>query len=169
MLSISLSNILLIVVWLQSASVLSKAFTGLLLNTYFNVISVPIVNDIQDVINNEDINIACDENLLQMFLVIYKFDKDTKDRLLARVAEYQKKVKYRKRFHLDNMINDELLNDVINGKTVLLTFTQLRLIYYHHYNLYQDDIAMGEGKYFNMKVFQMVKKSMSISKKLVSL
>ena len=166
---ISLTNILLFVIWLQSASVLSKAFTGLLLNTFFNVKSVPIVNDFKDIIVNKDINIACDENLLQLFLVIYKYDKDTSDRLQARVTKYQKQVKYRERFHLDNMINDEILNHVINGRTVLLTFTQLRLIYYHHYKLYEDDIAIGEEKYFNMKVFQMVKKSIPISKKLVSL
>ena len=160
---------MLIVVWLQSASILNKAFTGLLLNTFLNVKMVPIVNDFQDVIDNKDINIACDELYLSWFLAKYEYDQDTSDKIQARVSRYQEQVKYRERFHLDNMINDELLNHVINGKTVILTFSQLRVIYYNHYKLYEGDIAMGEGKYFNMKVFQMVNKSMSISKELKSL
>ena len=157
---------LLIFVWLQSASILSKAFTGLLLNTYFNVKSVPIVNDFQDIIDNKDINIACDENLLMWFLTLYKYGNDTIQRLKARVDRYQKQVNYRVRYHLDNMIYDPLLDHVINGKTVLLAFTHMKDIYMDHYKSYQDDIAIGEGKYYNMKVFQMVHKSLPISKKL---
>ena len=167
--SISLANIMLIVVWLQSASVLSKAFTGLLLNTFFNVQSVPVVNDFQDIIHNKDINIACDENYLMWFLVKYQYDEYTKNTLLARVTRYQEQVKYRERFHLDHMIYDPLLNDIINGKTVLLTFTVLKDIYLHYYKYYQDDIANGDEKYYEMKLFQMVKKSLPFSKKLVSM
>ena len=119
MFGISLANILLIGVWLQSASILSKAFTGLLLNTYFNVMWVPIVNDLQDIIDNKDINIAGEENLLKWFLVNYQYDQHAINGFLARVDRYQEQVNYRERFHLDYMIYDPLLNDIINGKTVL--------------------------------------------------
>ena len=169
MFSISWVNILLIFVWLQSASILNKAFTGLLLNTFFNVKSVPIINDFKDIIDNKDINIAGQEIYLKWYLAKYEYDQDTSNRLQDRVGRYQKQVKYRERYHLNNMIYDPLLNDIINGKTVLLTFSHMRVIYLHHYKLYHREIALAEEKYYNMKVFQMVKKSISISKKLASL
>ena len=54
------SFILLIVIWSQSASILTKAFTGNSLKTYFNRKSIPIVETIQDIYLNKEILIASD-------------------------------------------------------------------------------------------------------------
>ena len=45
--------IILICIWLQSASILTKAFTGLLLNTYFKVKSIPIADNFEQIYQDQ--------------------------------------------------------------------------------------------------------------------
>src|ERR1700761_3403319 len=49
------SFVLLIVIWSQSASILTKAFTGNSLKTYFNRKYNPIIQTLQDIHANKDI------------------------------------------------------------------------------------------------------------------
>ena len=48
---------MIILIWLHSASILGKAFTSVLLNTYCNVRTVPIVEELQDVIDLDHISV----------------------------------------------------------------------------------------------------------------
>src|SRR5690349_1706777 len=85
----NISMITLIIIWLQSASILSKAFSGLLLNTYFNVKSVSIVNSLEDIINNQDINIGLDIHLFNHAIQESNLiDQDTKNGIIKRVKKY---------------------------------------------------------------------------------
>ena len=58
-----LSFILMIAIWIQSASILTKAFTGLLLNTYFRSDFGPIVSTLEDVYENRGLSLVSDEGM----------------------------------------------------------------------------------------------------------
>ena len=147
----------------MSASILSKAFCGVLLNTYFNVKSVPIVNSLQDIIDNQDINIATDNGYFRSTLkgnnlASYEVTND----LVKRILKYQQHVNYKNGFFTNAMINDNLLADLIMGKTVLITLSIYRDRFMHHYKYYQGHISVAEDRRFTMRqIYFMVKRDLN--------
>lgn len=49
---------ILIIIWFLSSFILTKSFSGLLLNIYFNMKSHSIVNNIEDIIDNKQLSMA---------------------------------------------------------------------------------------------------------------
>ena len=157
--------IILLVIWLQSASILSKAFSGLLLNTYFNVKSVPIVNSLEDIINNQDINVAINLSSLKKNIQDTNlFDQKTEKHLYSRVSKYQDQVDYISNYYKFGFIfvHDKLLEDVIMGKTVMIVHSLLRNRYFNYYKYYHDQIRVVEQKYLLKSLYLMVKRNVII-------
>src|ERR1700761_8635591 len=49
--------IILVCIWLQSASILTKAFTGLLLNTYANIRYIPCVDSFEQIYQDQSLEV----------------------------------------------------------------------------------------------------------------
>ena len=88
------SFVLLIVIWSQSASILTKAFTGLLLNTYIKQISLPIVETLHDIYLNKQISIASDSLIFRGFSGRLDYSNELKRDILTRIIEFEEKFKY---------------------------------------------------------------------------
>ena len=86
------SFVLLIVIWSQSASILTKAFTGLLLNTYFNQKFIPIVETIQDIYSNKEISIAADSEIFKGYSRRIDVSNEMKTDILSRIIEFERKL-----------------------------------------------------------------------------
>ena len=125
--------IVVIAIWLQSASILSKAFTGLLLKTYFNVKSVPIVNSLQEVLDNHDMRIT-----------IRNFSYNN----MVKVITNDTRWKIDRKLNMGNLniniYNKTIFQEVIMGKSVLLQNSLERKLYLNNYKMWQDKLAVAE-------------------------
>ena len=87
------SFVLLIVIWSQSASILTKTFTGLLLNIYFNQMT-PIVETLEDIYSNKEISIASISYIFKEYSRRIDVSNELKRDILTRIIEYDEKIKY---------------------------------------------------------------------------
>ena len=114
--------ILLIIIWSQSASILTKAFAGNLLEIYFNRISFPIVETIQDIYLNKKISIAASSIIFRDYSRRIDESNDMKSNILARIMEFENKFKYSE---LDKHYYKEfIIRKLINGEIVILMESQ---------------------------------------------
>ena len=106
----SLIFINLVLIWIMMSFILSTSFTGLLLNTFFNIKSIPVVNTLQDIRKNKKLLIGGDGKYLSLITGTGEFDlKDIIDRM-----DGDKKYIYN--FEIN-------VNHIINSKGVILLNT----------------------------------------------
>ena len=85
-------QIIFITIWLICATILTRSFTSLLLNTYFNLKYGPLFDSLEDLINNRDLNIVLDiENYEEIFSK-FGYD-DILSEIIKRTKIYQKRSK----------------------------------------------------------------------------
>ena len=65
---------MIIIIWLISSLILSKAFTGILLSSYFNITSKPVLTTLQDIRDNENLLIFGNHDNLLMWSKINKLN-----------------------------------------------------------------------------------------------
>ena len=117
------SFVLLIVIWSQSASILTKAFTGLLLNTYFNQKLIPIVETLEDIYLNKEISIASNSSEFEEFSQRIDESNELKSDILARMIEFEKKFNYSE-LNADKL-KEKFLRKLINGEIVIMTGSKI--------------------------------------------
>ena len=144
----------LLYIWLIFSIVLNKSFSGLLVNTYFDIKLSPFIRTIEDLAANEDLNF--DGNY---FLYHLKYNKPNEYSILRK--RYEKFAEYRKQNYENNSLNK--LIEVANKKLVLLADT-LRVRQYK--SLYPDlNLVTSQEKYGpNYASFFMGRKHAFISK-----
>ena len=115
--------------------ILSTSFTGLLLNTFFNIKSIPVVNTLQDIRKNKKLLIGGDGKYLSLITGTGEFDlKDIIDRM-----DGDKKYIYN--FEIN-------VNHIINSKGVILLNTLFRRVFMEMTKFYYDRIFVSGTKYF---------------------
>ena len=151
----SLMFIILVVIWLISSLILSLAFNGLLLNTFFFTKYTPVVNTLQDIRDNKHLYIdghyqqLSDTGLMNNFPI---------DDIIARM----KKDKYEYFHNITKSI--EL---IINGKGVAFFTTIFRRIFMSLAGFYNDRIIVSENKYLPDYLSFFVLRSQKFSKLMV--
>ena len=139
---ISIFN-LTFIIWVISSLILSKSFTGLLLNSYFNIKYIPVVNTLQDIRNNKDVLIWANHGSISFNSKINHVDIDD-------IIERNKENKT----HSFKQI--EL---IIKGNGVLLLSTSQRKAYIDRNKIYQDRLFISETKYLPNYVSFVVKRN----------
>ena len=124
----------LFVNWLISSLILSKAFTCLLLDSFFYTKVIPIVRTLQDIQENKQLLIGGDYHSLSILTNIVKFD--IKD-LLARMNE--------NKYPSSNI--RKMIELIINGKGVVLFNTFIRRTFIDLAKFYNDKIYISDHKY----------------------
>ena len=125
---------ILIIIWGNSLSILTKAFAGNLLNTYFNVKSVPIVNTLDDVYNNEELLLK--SNSIQFLKDYLEYDSSKIKNLMNRAAQTQMKD------------DDEfLLANVVKGDTVIMGNTLFINNFLERWNDWRMFLFVSNNKY----------------------
>ena len=100
--------------------ILTKSFTGLLLNSYFNEEFVPFVNYLGDVYEKEELNIAGRLRILNKFEdSIDKFSDFTPRDILRRIFKYQGKLNTEFIDEKD-VFTPNIIENMIMRKTVIL-------------------------------------------------
>ena len=124
-----ITSMLLFTLWLQSASILTKAITGLLLNTYFKLKSFPIANNIQDIYDDKELAIFATDFWFEKF-ILPKLDKNEQNDFSRRRIN-----------HLFNF-----LQEMIMGKTVLLANSYVRKHVMDRYRKWDHMLTVGQEK-----------------------
>ena len=122
-------QITFITIWLICASILTKSFTSLLLNTYFNLKYEPLFETLDDLINNRDLNIILDVNNYQKIM----------DRLGGNkyLIEFIERAKIYQKFpstflnHLEILDSQTIIEEIVNGKTVYMADGTIILLYFN--------------------------------------
>ena len=147
---------ILLVVWLQSASILSKAFTGILLNTYFNIKTFPIVDNIHDIFASKDISIAIGNDWFYSHS-LPSFNRSEQKLIRKHIKKYI------------NVLDEQVLVDVIMGRTVIMCTSTKRDEFYLKYRLYQDKFAFSKKKYVKNYASYNIRKRLYFKSILVKL
>ena len=127
--------ITLFTLWLFASLLLSKAFTGLLLNTFFYVNSIPVVTTLQDI-------------------------RDNKQILVYGSIGYFKLIQRTNKFYLEDIINrtkndrehfpsfKKTIENIVNGKAVILATSSTIKLATEMAMFYHDKLSVSKVKYF---------------------
>ena len=118
------SLVLLTFVWLQSASVLTKAFTGLLLETYFNVRSEPLINSLEDLHQRTDIEIATNGPAIHILSKLEVMTQEMYDDLSYRIESYKNKTKINSEL---SYLTPKTFIQLTKGRTVIMCNSLLKI------------------------------------------
>lgn len=137
--------VLMLVIWCQSASILTKAFTGVLLNTYFNVRSGPIVDTMEDIVRKPEMELISDFRRVwlarQQLDLPEKMTQDIYERSLAfnRSRGYYDRVTF--------MEANKVLTGIIEGRSVLLANSEHRIQFSDKWPEFEHKIHISDKKY----------------------
>ena len=134
-----ITSFILILIWLDGSLFLTKWFTGNLLNTYFNVKSVPIVNTLDDIYNNKELLLEAQLNFLDKMKNHYGFDSSKVKELNNRFIDFENK--YHER--------DEkfMISNIIQGKLAIISHTLSIDGYLDNWKDYRHLITVSQYKY----------------------
>ena len=133
-----LSFILMIAIWIQSASILTKAFTGLLLNTYFRSDFGPIVSTLEDVYENRGLSLVSDEGMQSTWIKRSNIGQDKIDSLVYRMKN--------EGFPLQ-MKNLSIVKSIFQGKSVMFTHSKNVDSFCNIYQDFSEMFYVSERKY----------------------
>ena len=143
--------IYLIIIWLISSQILCQAFTGILLNSYFNIKSTPVVNTLQDIRDNKQLLIGGHFPYLQYISNISKFHIDD---ILARMQQDTKRLP---------RVRDSI-EYIINGKGIVLYNTLVKRNYIEIVKFYKEKIYISENKYLPEIASFFIKRNQNFTK-----
>ena len=135
-------SILLISIWLLISSVLTRAITGLLHNTYFNVKTIPYINTIDDIIERPELSVSGKSHDLGIWNRFGIISKEIHQNIYPRVTEYEKKLT--RPFHS----NDQLLTELIVGQTVILINSKEKKTFLKNNKDFSNHFQVSEHKYW---------------------
>ena len=136
--------ILLTIIWLQIASILSKSFTGLLLNTYFNVKSVPIAQTLLDIHNDKNLLIATLADYFKLFSEDIDLPLEIKNNIHERIAEFQSGYYFTKFFQI---YDKYFVAKLIRGQLAVICDTVIRDSLTNKLKSYENSIHVSKNKY----------------------
>ena len=149
--------------WILMATIISHCFASSLLITYFKVKPVKVVQTLDDVLNDQNINVAGYSSALFLNNSIEK-NKFTK--LFKNMQEYEKKMKISELTNNMNndFINKQILSDVLGGKAVLLVNTLLR--YKMMDRFFNYELHLADSKYLQVYLAYKMTKNSKFSDKI---
>ena len=153
--SMAFSYTTLLVIWLLVSLVLNKSYTSLLLNTYFNVKTAPVVQCLEDIRRDKGLLIAGMHQYLS--IIDNRFSINIED-ILTRVNENHDNYPH-------PITSSRVAEKVINGKSVFMgNSEQSDKFFLKNYN-YHDKLVVA-NKYLSEYVAFYVVKQLPMSQSI---
>ena len=148
----SLAFTLLFVIWLLVTVVLNKSFTSLLLNTYYNDKSKPVVKSLEDIRKHKELLISGKEKYFMIMIKVFKFD----------IGDLYERLNQDKDNFPDPIYSYKIAEKVINSRSVFIgnSFHIENFLMQNKY--YHDKFAIG-NRYFQQFMLFYVNKHLSFS------
>lgn len=149
--------VLMVIIWLQSASILTKAFTELLLSTYLMVKTSPVVDNIEQ--------IEADKRLLILYnqkMLVFQTENSRSD-LIIRLKE--RILRAHNETGIDLIANSsKAITLIIEGKAVAVCSTSERIELEKLYHKWRSKWTTTNQKYLSELAFFLVKTSYPFGK-----
>ena len=149
---LALSYITLLVIWLLVSLVLNQSYTSLLLNTYFNVKTTPVVQNLEDIRNNKDLLIVGIPEYLSRVSIDFNFKIND---LLERIEKDPDNLP-------DPFISSKICEKILDGKSVLIGDTEQINTFMEHNKYYHDNLVVVD-KYLPEFISFYVSKNMPLA------
>ena len=126
--------------------IITKSFTSLLLNTYFKLIKVTVVESLEQLLDGDDCLIASTDQMLNLLNYYQVFDQKQIEVLTKR------KLKYEENFELDDrkeisIFNESVFNDVVEGKAIILLSSYGINYFLEYFKRDIERIVVSDHKY----------------------
>ena len=142
------SFVLLIIIWSQSASILTKAFTGNLLNTYFRTNFQPIVETLEDIYQNNKIEIASGTKFLIDSLKRENKSVNLISHLYSRANNFIKKYNYTDSSVEEcEYLREKFVTKMIQGEAVFLVSSMKREFFQNYFSEHNLNYQVSSNKY----------------------
>ena len=142
----------LLVIWLLVSLVLNQSYTSLLLNTYFNVKTTPVVQNLEDIRNNKDLLIVGIPEYLSRVSIDFNFKIND---LLERIEKDPDNLP-------DPFISSKICEKILDGKSVLIGDTEQINTFMEHNKYYHDNLVVVD-KYLPEFISFYVSKNMPLA------
>ena len=164
--SMSAITPVVISLWLLCAFIITQLFCNYLLSAYINVRYVPIVNTLDDIVNNKQMFVLLDKNLIYLSKTgtIYKTTLST---LANRHNEYTKKLN--RPVSLSDVYKSRIFDDLANGRAAFL-FNSLEIEMFITFTRHDNHrYTVSKHKYFKNIFNYIVVRNATYGKQLISM
>ena len=150
-----LNLIILIVIWLKSASIMTKAFTGLLLSTYSNSRYIAIADSLEEIYQDQTLEVHSN-------LVFYGDNLETLNmnpKIIENIVEREKN--FREKYKLDafsTSTTGDIFEKIVTGKLVVICQTPGRIFFETKYKNWKNMLSVSKNKYWSTINFHVVPK-----------
>ena len=142
---LAFSFTMVFVIWLMASFVLNKSFTSILLHTYFNVKTTPVVKSLEDVRKRKELSIY---GIVQYFtrnLENFKFAD-----LLKRIEKVDDNFQ-------DPITSQKIAQKVINSELIFIGSSFQREYFLSQNKYYNDKIVIANKYYQHIMIFHVEK------------
>ena len=151
--------IILICIWLQSASILTKAFTGLLLNTYSNILYIPCADSFEQIYQDQTLDVYSADRIKLRYDYLknnLKINPKIIDNIIEREYNTQNKYKF---FRGAMSFKVDTLEKILTCKLIVICPTNFREIFETKLINWRSMLSVSKNKYMNNLKFLIVPKN----------
>ena len=143
-----LNLIILICIILQSASILTKAFTGLLLSTYSNIRYIPISESFEQIDQDQNLEVHTYLGDHQEYL---KSIPTMNSKLIANLIERDKIFRRKNKLYPRGMyINDDNFMKIVTGKLVFICDSYMRKTFETRHSKWKNMLSVSKNMNWNL-------------------
>ena len=149
------SLIVLVVFWLLFMTIITKCFSSLLLNMYFKQTALPLVETLEQILEDKALFVVTPQEILKNLLHFEVLNEEQVKLLKNRYDEYLE--------HIGNQFDSELgarspvvFNDMINGLAVILLNSINVKTFDALYMSQSERYRISEHKYINRLAFHSI-------------
>ena len=132
-------KITLLIIWMLSLFFMSQEFTNLLLDTYFNIKSGPIINSADELCNKQEISVKT--TLFRMEALSTICSQRLIENLLPRIKVFQSWAEF--------LSDQKNLMEVIEGKAIILCESSIRQLF-SQMNELRNILINPDNKYWSV-------------------
>ena len=144
--------------------IITKCLTSLLLNTYFKLIKVTVVDSLEELIEGDQCLIASMNRTFDFLKMFKLFEQKQIEVLKEKKEKYQQTVE----FDLNGpgaLYEEGVFSDMVRGKTIILETTLAINYFVDIYKRQRDQFVTSEHKYINQRGGHYINKKSFIKEK----
>ena len=155
-----------ICIWLQISSILTKAFTGLLLSTYSNIHYIPVADSLEQIYQDQSLEVYSyiSENADEL-KNIFKMDSKMIDNIIEREEQFRRKINIKPVFTKNT---PDIFEKIVTGQLVVICTTSTRKTFETKYIKWRKMLSVSDKKYRYHMNFHRVKEN-KLTKPLYSM
>ena len=148
------STVILLISWLFATNILTKCFTSILLNTYFRQIPVPLINDLEQLLNEKTFLVATYE---QTFPIVKQREFLTDEEFDNLHERYQLYLDVYK--SPESLYERKVFDEMTKGNIIILFASHYAHGFNEFYALEKDKFFILDNKYLPQLTVHVAHKS----------